>query len=452
MSNMIEIRPQPGPQEQFCASRADITFYGGGAGGGKSFALILKRLLHIDNHNYGSVIFRRTRPEITNEGGLWDESVKLYMPFRAEPNQARLSWKFTSGAKVQFAQMQHDKDRFRWQGSQICDLSFDELTHFTWKQFNYMLSRNRSTCGLAPRVDCTCNPDPDHWLAKILMDYFVSEDTGFPVAERSGKMRYFVLVDDQVVQGADRASLEKKYKKPAKSFTFIPALVTDNQILLSQNPDYLANLENLDKVQRARLLKGNWTIRDSAGMLFKRAWCEALSAAPNDVTWYRGWDLAASEPTPGSPDPDWTAGVKLGFSPSLKKFVIADVARFRNSPGRRNTQIKNIGLSDGIRCQLGIPQDPGAAGKEVKQGLSEFLAGLPVKSTPETGDKITRATLPSAQMENGNFAYVKGPWADLFWAELEAFPEGNHDDQVDALSRAFIMATQGKVFGAGAAG
>jgi len=70
----IIIGPQPGPQELFLSTPADICIYGGAAGGGKSFGLLLEALRHIDNPQYGAVIFRRTYPEIMNKGGLWDES------------------------------------------------------------------------------------------------------------------------------------------------------------------------------------------------------------------------------------------------------------------------------------------------------------------------------------------------------------------------------------------
>jgi len=441
MNEPLIIKPQPGPQEAFCASSADLSIYGGGAGGGKTFALLIKRLRHISNPDFGAVIFRRTRPEITNEGGLWDESEKLYSPLRAMPNQARLSWKFPSGAKIQLAQMQYDKDRLRWQGSQIPDLSFDEATHFSWKQFNYMLSRNRSTCGVSPTIDLTCNPDPDHWLAEMLMDYFVDPDSGFPVPERAGRLRYFLVSEDRIIQGQDRVALEKKYKKPAKSFTFIPALVTDNQILLKQNPEYLANLENLDKVQRARLLKGNWKIRYSAGMLFKRAWYEMVRVAPACTRFVRAWDLAATEPSPSNPDPDWTVGLKMGLT-EIKKRYIDDIARFRATPGKRDTMIRNIALQDGPECLQVFYRDPGAAGKSQKYYTGSQLAGLPLKFVDDIHDKITKAHFFSAQSEIGNILVKIAPWNEPFFAEMEQFPEGNHDDQSDTASLAERVLTE----------
>src|SRR5258708_3646798 len=128
----------------FLSSPADVVIFGGAAGGGKSFGLLLEALRHIDNPGYGAVIFRRTYPEIMNEGGLWDGSSEIYPLVDGKSTESPPEWTFKSGAKIRFAHMQHDKDRYSWQGSQICMLGFDELTHFTKKQFFYMLSRNRS--------------------------------------------------------------------------------------------------------------------------------------------------------------------------------------------------------------------------------------------------------------------------------------------------------------------
>lgn len=82
---MEGIKPQPGAQERFLSSHADIAIYGGAAGGGKSFALLLEPLRHIGNNDFGGVIFRRTSPQITNEGALWDEAGKLYPLVGGEP-------------------------------------------------------------------------------------------------------------------------------------------------------------------------------------------------------------------------------------------------------------------------------------------------------------------------------------------------------------------------------
>jgi hypothetical protein len=98
-----QIRPQPGPQLQFLSSAADIAVYGGAAGGGKTWALLIEPLRHIDNPGFGAVFFRRTTVQVRNEGGLWDESHKLYAEIGGVPRRSALAWRFPSGASVSFS-------------------------------------------------------------------------------------------------------------------------------------------------------------------------------------------------------------------------------------------------------------------------------------------------------------------------------------------------------------
>ena len=143
---MEGIRPQAGAQERFLSSSADIAIYGEAAGGGKSFALLMEPLRHIGNEHFGGVIFRRTSPQITNEGALWDEAGKLYPLVGGDARVGSLEYKFPSGSSVSFRHLQYEATKHDWQGAQVAFIGFDELTHFTKLQFFYMLSRNRSTC------------------------------------------------------------------------------------------------------------------------------------------------------------------------------------------------------------------------------------------------------------------------------------------------------------------
>jgi Terminase large subunit, T4likevirus-type, N-terminal len=165
---MPEIKPQDGPQVAFLSSDADIAIYGGAAGGGKSYGLLLEPLRHIYNSQFGGVIFRRTLADVKKEGSLWDTSLPLYGVCDARPRQDNLSWKFPSHAKITFAGLDHETSVLDWQGSQLAFIGFDELTHFSRSQFFYMLSRNRSTCGIRPYVRCTTNPDADSWVADLI--------------------------------------------------------------------------------------------------------------------------------------------------------------------------------------------------------------------------------------------------------------------------------------------
>jgi len=244
------IMPQEGPQTAFLGTSADIAIYGGSAGGGKTWALLLEDLRHIHNPGFGSVTFRRSTVQIRNEGGLWDESANLYPLVGAEPKEHVLTWTFPSGATASFAHLEHDKTRFNWQGSQIPLIKFDELTHFTPTQFWYMVSRNRSMCGVRPYIRATCNPDADSWVAELIA-WWIDQDTGLPIPERSGKLRWFVRVGEDLKWADDPADLAQytmlndageRVPIPAKSLTFVPAKLTDNKALMAADPGYMASL------------------------------------------------------------------------------------------------------------------------------------------------------------------------------------------------------------------
>jgi hypothetical protein len=230
------VRPQKGPQEAFLCSPADVVVFGGAAGGGKTWALLVEPIRHINNPEFGAVLFRRTSPEITNHGGLWDESRKLYPHLQAKPNLNDLSWTFPTGAKVRFSHLQHSSDVHSWQGAKVPLIGFDQLEHFEEFQFFYLLTRNRSLCGVRPYVRATCNPDADSWLAKFIA-WWIDPNTGMPIPERAGVLRWFVRGEDEKIVWADtKEELEQHYRMPngepvpAKSVTFIPSKLADNPI------------------------------------------------------------------------------------------------------------------------------------------------------------------------------------------------------------------------------
>ena len=113
MTEVIDIAPQAGPQTAFFETPADIAFYGGAAGGGKSWALIIEPLRHLTTvDGFGGVIFRRTSPQITNEGGLWDESQKIYSLCGATPREHVHDWAFPPfGNTISFRHLQHEKNK-----------------------------------------------------------------------------------------------------------------------------------------------------------------------------------------------------------------------------------------------------------------------------------------------------------------------------------------------------
>lgn len=441
MQEKIVFSPQPGPQTQFLSTPAEIAIFGGSAGGGKSFGLLLDTLRHYKNSLFGGTIFRRTAVQVRNEGGLWDTSMTIYPHFGARPREATLEWRFPDGMSMGFSHLEYDKDVFNWQGAQIPWIGFDELTHFTETQFFYMLSRNRSTSGVKPRIRATCNPDPDSWVRKFI-DWWIDED-GFAIPERSGKLRYFIRHDDNFFWASDKEEIYHQFGRgpgvQPKSVTFIPSKLEDNKILMQKDPAYLGNLLALNRVDRARLLDGNWNVRAQAGMMFQRQWFTILDAVPGAfIQQCRYWDRAATKPNEVNPDPDWTRGLKMYKYPN-NTFLVADLRSMRDTPGKVEEFVKATASHDGEVTTIVGEQDPGSAGVADVERFTRMLAGYDVRIRKPTVNKVVRAKPVSAQCEVGNVFVLRAPWNDEFFKELENFNEDltGHDDIVDTLSGAF---------------
>ncbi len=438
---MNVIRPQKGAQEAFLASSADIVIYGGAAGSGKTYAILLEPLRHINNPNFGAVIFRREATQITNEGGLWDTAMGIYPLITGEPKQTpRLNFTFKPGSRVTFAHLNYDSSVLDWQGSQIPLIIFDELTHFTRNQFFYMMSRNRSACGVRPYIRATTNPDAESWVAEFI-DWWIGKD-GYPIKERSGKIRWFCRVNDVIYWGDSADQLAKDHgidKQDCKSLTFIAASVFDNPALLKADPGYLSNLKALSRVERERLLNGNWKIKASAGEYFNRTDVEIIDEMPREpeiMAYARAWDLAATEPHEQNSDPDWTAGVKMARTYEGKT-IICDLQHFRKKASEVRKRIISTAQQDGPDVRISIPEDPGQAGKEQAQSYVADLSGYSVFTRKPQNTKINRAEPFAAQWQNGLVQVLRAPWNDALFAELESFPDSAHDDIVDACSDAF---------------
>lgn len=433
MIEEIDIGPQPGKQEQFMFSTADIVLYGGAAGGGKSHGLLLEAARNYDVPEYGAVIFRASLKQVKNQGGLWDSSTGIYPHFGAEPKVSTLSWVWPKyPSKITFAHLDTEDSVLDWQGSQIPLIEFDELTHFSRKQFFYMLSRNRSTCGVVPYVRASTNPDADSWV-RDLIDWWIG-DQGYAIEDRSGVVRWFVNQNDQLHWFEKKEEAEAQFPKiPPKSFTFISSNIHDNEILMNADPAYMANLEALSAVDRERLLNGNWNIRDGAGDYFKESWFEIVDSVPEFVMEARTWDFAATAVSEANPDPDWTVGLKGGIDAD-GTIYLTDMQRERINPTKVKQLLVNTTMIDGNQVRVRLPQDPGSAGKIVAHDYIRALKGYPVKALPVTGTKETRALPASAQAGIGNIKILRAHWNKDFLTEVSGFPLAAHDDTVDTLS------------------
>ena len=230
----VIFKANEGPQEDFLAASETDVLYGGAAGGGKSYAMLVDPLRYAHRAAHRGLIIRRSMPELRE---LIDKSRELYP--KAFPGckykEVEKLWNFPSGAKIEFGFLERDADVYRYQGQAYSWIGFDEITHlpteFSW---NYLASRLRTTDSeIVPYMRCTANPGGigATWVKKRYIDPQPA-NTSF--------------------EGAD--GLTRK---------FIPARLQDNPFL-AHDGRYEKMLNALPPTQRQQLLDGNWDVAEGA--------------------------------------------------------------------------------------------------------------------------------------------------------------------------------------------
>jgi predicted phage terminase large subunit-like protein len=391
--------------------------YGGAAGGGKSDALLMAALQYVDVPGYGALMLRRTFTDLNQTDALIPRSKEWLSATDARWNENEHRWYFPSGATLTFGHLQHEDNKLQYQGAAFQFVGFDELTQFTETQYTYLFSRLRRLEGsrIPIRMRAASNPGgPGHdWVKQRFGLYRPEGETDGPlVCHRPG-------------WSGDRI--------------FIPARLADNPSL--DRDEYLVEMMELDSTTREQLLNGDWDVR-APGTLFRREWFQVIDHVPEGCRWVRHWDLAATEPGQANPDPDWTAGLLLGRHPN-GSWVVRHVARTRDRPEGVEKLIRHHASDDGRPVTVSIEQEPGSSGKAtIAHYQRTVLSEYEVRGLRSTGSKEERARPVSAKAEAGLITLVRGPWIGAFLEELEVFPSDAHDDQVDALSGAFIQLEQ----------
>ena len=373
--------------------------YGGAAGGGKSDALLMAALQYVDVPGYSALLLRKTYADLSLPGALMTRAFEWLKPTGVQFISNQHRWEFPSGASLTFGYLDSVGAEYRYQSSEFQFIGFDELTQFREGQYRYLFSRLRRLEGseLPLRMRAASNPGGvgHEWVRSRFVD--------------------------QVVQDGNRV--------------FVPATLADNPYLDAES--YIQSLQQLDPVTRQQLLNGDWTARQD-GNLFKREWLPIVGELPvATARSVRFWDLAATAAR-GSADPDYTAGVRVDYGAD-GLYYVADVQRMRGSPAEVEARVRQTAMLDGPGTMVVIEQEPGASGVNtihhyVTRILPEFTAG----GQRATGSKVVRAGPVSSQAEVGNLRLLRGGWIPAFLDEIEAFPLGGHDDQVDALSGAFM--------------
>jgi predicted phage terminase large subunit-like protein len=425
------------PQERFLRCGAFEALYGGAAGGGKTDALLGGAARFVDHRDYRALILRREWPEARRT--LLDRGDEIYSTLGGEWSATEKLWRFPSGATIEIGSCEHERDITKYQGAPYQNVSFDELTHFTEKQYTYMLSRLRSKKDAIPlRLRASTNPGGigHDWVLRRFAPWLYPPDSEEWEGERAepGERLWFKRQGggDVIVPPGTPGALSR---------AFFPALVTDNPFYAGTAYEDL--LDALDPLTREQLKKGNWMARPAAGAFFKRVWCKRLDVCPMDVIGrVRYWDRAASE----DPKAAFSVGVRMAKTRS-GLYVVEDVVRGQWSPGLVAKTILQTARRDPKGTSVVLELDPGQAGIFEWKSYARILDGFDARSAPPLGDKVTRFKPFSAQAEAGNVLYVKGRWNEVWLGELESFPEG-FKDQADATGGAYrqlLLRSRGNV-------
>lgn len=236
MSEVVDFKYVPTQkQEGFHKSTAKEVLYGGAAGGGKTFAIVMDAMdLCLRHPGIYAYVFRRSFKELEDNlipiaRGVLHDSIGVYRSVSHEIL-------FLNGSVLRFRQLRNSEDRFKYQGAEINALYIDELTHFTKGEYDFLKSRLRAKkeLGFQPVVRCTSNPGgKGHGFVK---SYFIDGAPPNTVQE--------IRVFSQVLG-----------KESISTRQFIPALVTDNPHI---GEDYIFELESKPRAIRDAYLLGKW--------------------------------------------------------------------------------------------------------------------------------------------------------------------------------------------------
>lgn len=383
-------------------------FFGGAAGPGKSWGLLMAALQYVDVPGYHALLLRPTLGEFEQPGGLIDVANEWLTTTDAWWHGGNREWTFPSGASIRFGYLKNAADLKQYKGPSYSFCGFDELTSFPEALYRGMFRILRQAKGrldaVPLRMRAASNPgDVGHaWVKNRFVD--------------------------------------PKTREPGVKY--VPARIADNPFL--DYDSYLQSLSHMSPVDRERLIRGDWDVMEEGGK-FARESFKIIEPwqVPAAVRKVRYWDLAATEESQANPDPDYTCGIRLERSAG-GVFTISSIVHGRYADERVEKVVRATAEEDGPGVDVYIEQEPGASGKLVvshfkRQVLDGFAchAGL-----PRGGDKEVRARPVAAAVANGLVQVVRSPHLTEFLDECTIFPNGGHDDFVDALSGGHTKLTE----------
>lgn len=257
---------------------------------------------------------------------------------------------------------------------------------------------------------------------------------------KNPKLGYEILLVEMRYQGDDHPARKSEAWKPSSIGYRDPRTEIGE---LADPIRYPA--EEVDAIEAQMMLEGGsdavaaqhqqWP-HETSGTWFKIEWLPIIE--PHEVpasvsVGKRGWDFASSPKKKA----DQTANARVGRDYETKKFYLWDSAGKRGGPGDVEKFITDQHAKDSPLVDWSIPEDPGTGKLYADYVVRELAAGRYVHSSPEAKDKVTRSKPVSAQAQHSNFVIVRHPGCEQTIQELVDFPYGEHDDLVDAISRAF---------------
>lgn len=420
-------KPTP-KQRVFLLSKRRACLYGGAARGGKTIGQLMAALQYICVPGYRALIIRRKLSDLELPGGILDVSQQWFSGY-GKWNGRTYTWTFPAGTRtstISFGYLTTTADKYRYKGAEIQFYGLEEATEIDLADdANYPQSRltlpKETLETHEPLEACTCHG----WtLADVPLRFRLTSNPGGPGAEWVNK------------------SYVRKAEQGEKGL-YIPATVFDNPHVDAE--EYVRSLEDLDWLERRRLLAGDWSV-SKAGKMFDR---RKFNVVPRSVVpWdelevVRRWDMASTRKMKGK-DPDYTVGVLLGRHRVYGTWWVLDVNRFRDTPAKvEQTMFETHERDDallGTYVPVRVEQEPGSqSDMAMFKMMTSSFAGVNFTWNKPEGDKRERAKIMSNPIEKGIVNVVEDEeWNDPYFFEFDQFPDGNHDDQVDSTSAAFL--------------
>jgi len=379
------------PQQRALQSNADITIFGGANGGAKTATLVASagRGVYAGDGGWTAAVFRRTYPELTQLGGVVDQSKKFYPNPSEYYNKNERKYEYSSGARVKFSHLQYEEDKETWDGAELAFVGFDQLESFTRSQFTYLLGRLRAPeSAFEPHCFATCNPTGEkHWLYEFLAWWF-DEDGDSPLSAHA-----IQVVDDI----PDDVGIPVRYWDMAD---------TDANADSAEQASHTAGIRGVG-------LTRQWTICQHAD----------IQAHESCSYWCRGEPEGEKCPKCGHETLDTRQRDIL---------LVTHATWFQLEGSDKENRICAVASQDGEEVHVGIEQEGGSSGKDVLRHWSNrLLPDHTVVGDKPTGEKRDRMDLWIPLAQTGRLWVLRSPRAQDY---IDTLVDMEPMDVLDATS------------------